>query len=64
MQGRGRGRGAECPRGYLIPAELGFVAEKLRVQNVKVEVLAKPIKVTGEEFVIDKVGQGRAAATA
>jgi hypothetical protein len=50
---------ARVPRGYLIPAELDFVAEKLRAQNVKVEVLAKPVKVTGEEFVIDKVGQGR-----
>jgi hypothetical protein len=50
---------ARVPRGYLIPAELDFVAEKLRAQNVKVEVLAKPVNVTGEEFVIDKVGQGR-----
>jgi hypothetical protein len=50
---------ARVPRGYLIPAELDFIAEKLRAQNVKVEVLAKPVKVTGEEFVIDKVGQGR-----
>ncbi|MBE3125845.1 MAG: M14 family metallopeptidase [Acidobacteria bacterium] len=50
---------ALVPRGYLIPAELDFIAEKLRAQNVKVEVLAKPVKVSGEEFVIDKVGQGR-----
>jgi hypothetical protein len=50
---------ARVPRGYLIPAEFDFVAEKLRAQNVKVEVLAKPVKVSGEEFVIDKVGQGR-----
>ncbi len=50
---------ARVPRGYLIPAELDFIAEKLRAQNVKVEVLAKPLKVSGEEFVIDKVGQGR-----
>ncbi len=50
---------ARVPRGYLIPAELDFIAEKLRAQNVKVEVLAKPVKVSGEEFVIDKVGQGR-----
>jgi len=51
---------ATVPRGYLIPAELDYVAEKLRTHNVKVEVLAKPIKVAGEEFVVDKVGQGRA----
>ncbi|OGD10708.1 MAG: hypothetical protein A2Y86_07155 [Candidatus Aminicenantes bacterium RBG_13_62_12] len=50
---------ARVPRGYLIPAELDFIVEKLRAQNVKVEVLAKPVKVSGEEFVIDKVGQGR-----
>ena len=50
---------ARVPRGYLIPAELDFVAEKLRAHNVRVEVLGKPLKVSGEEFVIDKVGQGR-----
>ena len=50
---------ARVPRGYLIPAELDFIAEKLRAHNVKVEVLAKPVKASGEEFVIDKVGQGR-----
>ncbi|MBN2264237.1 MAG: hypothetical protein JW775_00355, partial [Candidatus Aminicenantes bacterium] len=50
---------ARVPRGYLIPAELGFVAEKLRLHNVKVEVLAGPVKVAGEEFVVDKVVQGR-----
>jgi hypothetical protein len=52
---------ARVPLGYLIPAELDFVAEKLRIHNVKVEVLAKPLKVSGEEFVIDKIGQGRSA---
>jgi hypothetical protein len=50
---------ARMPRGYLIPAELEDVAEKLRTHNVKVEVLAKPIKVSGEEFVVDRVIQGR-----
>jgi hypothetical protein len=52
---------ARVPLGYLIPAELDFVAEKLRIHNVKIEVLAKPLKVSGEEFVIDKIGQGRSA---
>ena len=47
------------PRGYLIPAELDYVAEKLRTHNVKVEVLARPVKATGEEFVVDKAGQAR-----
>jgi hypothetical protein len=50
---------ARMPRGYLIPAELEDVAEKLRTHNVRVEVLAKPIKVTGEEFVVDRIIQGR-----
>jgi dipeptidyl-peptidase-4 len=46
---------ATVPRGYLIPAELDFIAEKLRTHNVRIEVLAKPIKVMGEEFVIDRI---------
>lgn len=50
---------ARVPRGYLIPAEFAFVAEKLRIHNVKVEVLAEPLKAAGEEFVVDKVVQGR-----
>ena len=39
---------ARVPRGYLIPAELDFIAEKLRTHNVKVEVLGKPVKVSGQ----------------
>ena len=50
---------AAMPRGYLIPADLGFIAEKLRIHNVRIEVLSKPIKVSGEEFFIDRIGQGR-----
>jgi hypothetical protein len=50
---------ARVPRGYLIPAELGFIADKLRAHGVKIEALSKPIKVSGEEFVVDKIGQGR-----
>jgi len=50
---------ARVPRGYLIPAELGAVADKLRAQGVKVEVLAKPVRASGEEYVVDKVGRGR-----
>jgi hypothetical protein len=50
---------ATVPRGYLIPAEYDVIAEKLRTHNVRVEVLAKPIKVSGEEYVIDRIGQGR-----
>ena len=50
---------AAMPRGYLMPAELGFIAEKLRIHNVRVEVLNKPVRVSGEEFFIDRIGQGR-----
>ena len=46
---------ATVPRGYLIPADLGWLVEKLRLHNVKVETLKEPIKVRGEEFVIDKL---------
>ena len=50
---------AKVPRGYLIPAELDVIADKLRTHNVRVEVLAKPMRASGEEFVIDRIGQGR-----
>jgi hypothetical protein len=50
---------ATVPRGYLLPADLDVIAEKLRIHNVRVEVLTKPVVVSGEEFVIDKVGQGQ-----
>jgi hypothetical protein len=50
---------ATVPRGYLLPAEFDVIAEKLRTHNVRVEVLARPIAVSGEEFVIDRIGQGR-----
>lgn len=46
---------ATVPRGYLIPAELGILAEKLRTMNVKVDVLDKPVKASGEEYVIDRM---------
>jgi hypothetical protein len=50
---------AKVPRGYLIPAEFDYIAEKLRTHGVRVETLAKPVRASGEEFVIDKIGQGR-----
>ena len=48
-------REATVPRGYLIPASLDFVVDKLRIHNVKVDVLEKPLVVSKEEFVIDKL---------
>jgi hypothetical protein len=46
---------ATMPRGYLIPADLDWLVEKLRIHSIKVDVLDKPIRVRGEEFVIDKL---------
>ena len=46
---------AMVPRGYLIPADMEFIVEKLRNHNIKVNVLDKPITVNGEEFIIDKL---------
>jgi len=50
---------ATVPRGYLIPADLDFIAEKLRTHNVKVDVLAEPVKASGEEFVVDRLVKTR-----
>ena len=47
-------REAAVPRGYLIPAELAFIAEKLEIHGLNVQRLKEPIKVSGEEFVIDR----------
>jgi len=46
---------AILPRGYLIPAELGGLAEKLRTLGVEVEALPKPFTAVGEEFVVDRL---------
>ena len=46
---------ATVPRGYLIPADLDFIVEKLRIHNIEVNVLDEPVTVRGEEFVIDKI---------
>ncbi len=46
---------AALPRGYLIPAELSALVEKLRIHNVQVQVLDAPMKVVGQEFVADRL---------
>jgi hypothetical protein len=46
---------ATVPRGYLIPANMEFIVDKLRIHNISVNVLDKPITVSGEEFIIDKI---------
>jgi hypothetical protein len=50
---------AAVPRGYLIPAELEALADKLRTHNLKVDVLAKPLRAAGEEFVVDSLVKAR-----
>ena len=46
---------AAVPRGYLLPAELAPLAEKLRTLGLKVDVLAKPVQAAGEEFAVDRL---------
>ncbi len=50
---------AAMPRGYLIPAEYAFIADKLRIHGVKIDVLTNPLKASGEQFVIDQIDRGR-----
>ncbi len=42
------------PRGYIIPAVLSVVAEKLIMQGVKVDTIGKTEKLSGEVFNIEK----------
>ncbi len=46
---------ATFPRGYLIPAKFTDIAEKLRIHNINIQVLEKPAKFSGEEFVVDNL---------
>ncbi len=46
---------ANMPRGYILPECLGFLTDKLKIHDVKVEVLKEAITVSGEEYVIDKM---------
>lgn len=48
-------RDAWMPRGYLIPADLGHLAENLRVQNIQVEVLEEPMLAEGTQFMVDRM---------
>ena len=47
-------RDAWMPRGYLIPAEFAYVADKLRDQGIQVEVLDRDMTVTGDQFAITR----------
>ncbi len=46
---------AAVPRGYLFPAGLVTLAEKLRTLGVTVDVLVKAATATGEEFAVDRL---------
>ena len=48
-------KSAAVPRGYLIPADLTFLVEKLRILGLEVTRLEKPVKAMGEEFVISNL---------
>ena len=48
-------RDASVPRGYLFPADLDWLAAKLRNHNIRVETLARPMKAVGEQFVVDRL---------
>lgn len=54
-------RTARVPRGYLIPAELDWLVRKLEGHNISVRQLDTPMRVEGEEFVIDTVRTVRRA---
>lgn len=46
---------ATVPRGYLIPADLKFLVDKLRILGLEVTELEKPVTAKGEEFVINNL---------
>ncbi|MCK4346010.1 MAG: hypothetical protein KAX05_12055, partial [Bacteroidales bacterium] len=52
-------REAAVPRGYLIPADLEFIVEKLRILGLEVTVLEEPLKASGQEFVINNLSHVR-----
>jgi hypothetical protein len=44
---------ARVPRGYLIPEDLTFIVEKIRIHGLKVDQLQAPTNAEGEEYIID-----------
>lgn len=49
---------ATLPRGYIIPAEMASIAEHLKILGVKVDVLEKNARATGEVFTATKIEKG------
>ncbi len=52
-------RTANVPRGYLFPASMTDLAEKLRAHNIRVTTLDGPVTADGEEFRVSAVRQVR-----
>jgi hypothetical protein len=52
-------RDAAVPRAYLLPASLGEIAAKLRAHGIRVAALDKPVRVEGEEFLIERLRKVR-----
>jgi hypothetical protein len=52
-------RSAPVPRAYLIPAEDEYLAAKLRAHDIEVTELDAPLRVEGEEFVIESMRKVR-----
>lgn len=52
-------RDAIVPRAYMVAADLIDVAAKLRLHNIKVQTLDKPMRVEGEAFQIEKMRKVR-----
>ncbi len=50
---------ATVPAGYIIPAEFGWIVEKLRIHNIKVETISRPLVAEGEEYIIDSIEKER-----
>ncbi len=48
-------REATMPRGYLIPADMEQIVDKLRLQNIETKVLKESVTVRGEEYVVDEI---------
>jgi hypothetical protein len=51
-------RDAWVPRGYLIPAEYAYIAEKLEAHRIRVTELDEARRVEGEEFVVSGMRTG------
>ena len=49
----------DMPAGYLIPCELSFLIDKLRMENIKVDTLKAPLTVSGQEFIVDSLYRQR-----